>query len=264
MGRGIIMSKTYEEIMAAFAAPFSAGDVDWRITSTTKEKDRGLAVPYVKSRAIQTRLDEVVGPYNWRTNYTPWHSVGQTASQLCGLAVYCEERKEWIQKCDGAENTDYEPVKGGISDSFKRAAVVWGIGRYLYGIDGIWVDIEQKGKSYVIPNRELKRLAETYQKAVNAPPGNVSLFPGNRTEPAPIPLEHLHYDYSISSVEPRQFASGNGMVLRLQSVDGKSVEAFLQQADNSLAHGVCLKNVKLTPFESGGYRSHIMDGYEVA
>jgi hypothetical protein len=54
------------------------------------------------------------------------------------------------------------------------------------------------------------------------------------------------------------------MVLRLKSADGKPVEAFVQTFDPNLAEGVCLKNVRLKPFESGGYRSHIMEGYEVA
>lgn len=257
------MEKTFAEIMAAFAAPFPVEDVDWRVTNTAKDKTRGLAAPYVKSRAIQTRFDQVVGPFNWRDEYKPWHTVGDNSSQLCGLAVYCEERGEWVQKWDGAENTDYEPVKGGISDSFKRAAVLWGIGRYLYSIDGVWVDIEQRGKSYIIPDREMPRLVEAYQKAVGAPPSNVSPLPTGRKNQSK-QQETPAYEYAVYSIEQRQFASGDGMVLRLRKADGNNVEAFLQAVDQNLAEGVCLKNVKLTPFESGGYRSHIMEGYEVA
>jgi len=254
------MSQTFAEIMAALAAPFPACDVDWRIQHTAQGNTRGLAVPYVQSRAIQSRLDAVVGPYNWKAEYKPWHNVNGSASQLCGLAVFCEERGEWIQKWDGAENTDIEPVKGGISDSFKRAAVLWGIGRYLYGLAATWVEIEQRGKSYAITDFELKRLDSVYEKAVNAPPSNVSRFPaGQQHPPGTTPFE-----YAVCSVEPRQFASGNGMVLRLKGADGKFTEAFLQRADQNLAEGVCLKNVKLTPFNNNGYRYHTMDAYEVA
>jgi len=254
------MSQTFAEIMAALAAPFPACDVDWRIQHNTKDNTRGLAVPYVKSRAIQSRLDEAVGPYNWKAEYKPWHNVNGAASQLCGLAIYCEERGEWIQKWDGAENTDIEPVKGGISDSFKRAAVLWGIGRYLYGLAATWVEIEQRGKSYAITNNELKRLDSVYEQAVKAPASNVSNFP-RPAQPAPEPPP---YEYAVCAVQQRQFASGNGMVLRLKSADGKFTEAFLQRADQNLAEGVCLKNVKLTPFNNNGYRYHTMDAYEVA
>ena len=38
----------------------------------------------------------------------------------------------WVTKSDGAEDSTIEAVKGAYSDSFKRAAVKWGIARYLY------------------------------------------------------------------------------------------------------------------------------------
>ena len=40
-----------------------------------KEHTRGMAVPYIDSRAIQNRLDSVVGIYNWKPAYRPWHQV---------------------------------------------------------------------------------------------------------------------------------------------------------------------------------------------
>jgi hypothetical protein len=184
--------------------------------------------------------------------------IKDSVSQLCGISIFCAERGEWVQKWDAAENTDIEPVKGGISDSFKRAAVLWGIGRYLYGLAAMWVEIEQRGRSWAIGEKELKRLDDVYEKAVGAPPSNVSRFPETPSPDAP------GYEYAVFAVENRKFASGNGMVLRLKKPDGKSVEAFVQRADQNLAEGVCLKNVTLTPFESGGYRSYTMDAYEVA
>jgi len=256
------MSKAANEIKTALAAPFPACEVEWRIQHVIKDKLRGLAVPYVQSRAIQSRLDDVVGAYNWKAEYKPWHNVGNSASQLCGLAIYCEERGEWIQKWDGAENTDIEPVKGGISDSFKRAAVQWGVGRYLYGLAATWVKVEERGKTYIIPDEEQKRLDSVYEKAVNAPPSNVSRLP------APAPAQTVAappFEYAVRAVEQRQFASGNGMVLRLISADGKkNVEAFLQRADDSIAEGVFLKNVKLTLHNNGSYKCSIMESYEVA
>ena len=38
----------------------------------------------------------------------------------------------WITKTDGAGDTNIEGEKGGLSDAFKRAAVKFGVGRYLY------------------------------------------------------------------------------------------------------------------------------------
>jgi hypothetical protein len=102
-----------------------------------------MAVPYLDSRAIQKRLDDAVGAMNWTNEFMLW----QDKSQICGIGLYDAERGAWVMKYDGAENTDIEPVKGGLSDSFKRAAVLWGIGRYLYDMESIWVEIEPSGKS---------------------------------------------------------------------------------------------------------------------
>ena len=52
---------------------------------------------------------------------------------------------EWVTKWDGAENTDIEAVKGGLSGAMKRAAVQWGIGRYLYKLEESWINANENG-----------------------------------------------------------------------------------------------------------------------
>ena len=132
------------QIQAALSKPFAPEDLEWRLQQTFEDKMRGIAVPYVTNRAIQNRLDESVGPENWYNSYKPWHGAGKKEAQLCGIAIYFEGRG-FITKWDGAEDSDIEPVKGGLSDSMKRAAVQWGIGRVLYSLnDTVWVDIEKK------------------------------------------------------------------------------------------------------------------------
>lgn len=153
--------KTARDIQRALTRPFAPEDLEWRLQTTMEDKMRGLAVPYVTNRAIQNRLDEVVGPDNWYNDYKPWHGAGKKEAQLCGIAIHFEG-KGFITKWDGAEDSDIEPVKGGLSDSMKRAAVQWGIGRVLYSMDTVWVDIEKRGRSYVIKDSERKKLDGTY------------------------------------------------------------------------------------------------------
>ena len=52
----------------------------------------------------------------------------------------------WVTKSDGAGDTGTEGEKGAISDAKKRAAVQFGIGRYLYAIKLNWVDLDKYGK----------------------------------------------------------------------------------------------------------------------
>jgi hypothetical protein len=50
-----------------------------------------------------------------------------------------------------------------LSDALKRAAVRWGVGRYLYEMKSPWVAIEARGKSYFIPDAERKNLDKVHE-----------------------------------------------------------------------------------------------------
>jgi hypothetical protein len=123
--------------------PFPPEDIEWRIQrSGMKEgKPWAMVLAYVTNRAIQDRLDIVIGPENWRNIYKP----GPAGGVLCGIAIRLEGRG-WITKWDGAENTDIESIKGGLSGAMKRAAVQWGIGRYLYNLEAGFANFHDNGK----------------------------------------------------------------------------------------------------------------------
>lgn len=154
-----------DELTKRLQAPFLPGEIEWRLQNTTQDGSRGLAVPYVDNRAIQNRLDEIFTPFGWKNDFIQWQGGN---SQLCSISVL--SNGEWITKTDGAENTDIEPIKGGLSDSMKRSAVQFGIGRYLYQMEGVWVEVEKverKGKStYLIKKSEFPKLDQAYEKAV--------------------------------------------------------------------------------------------------
>jgi hypothetical protein len=122
--------------------PFAPSDVSWRIGQAGKTRDGKIwakVLAYIDNRNIQERLDEVVGPANWKNEY----AKGPEGGVLCGLSIKVDG--EWVTKWDGAENSDIEPIKGGLSDSMKRAAVQWSIGRYLYELGETWAEIVEKG-----------------------------------------------------------------------------------------------------------------------
>lgn len=121
----------WADISKALAAPFDVRELKWRAEgkpyqdSKTQEW-KTLAVVYVDARVVQDRLDEALGPGNWQNHY----AAGPNGGVLAGISVRIDG--EWITKWDGGENTNFSAVKGGLSDAFKRAAVCWGVGRYLY------------------------------------------------------------------------------------------------------------------------------------
>jgi hypothetical protein len=131
------------------ADPFPPSDVEWKPGATTRDKSKGLAMAYLTSRAVQQRFDDVCGPADWRNEFQP----GPDGGVLCGISIRVERPgpdgqtvSEWVTKWDGADNSQVEAVKGGLSGSMKRAAVQWGVGRYLYELPATWVRLDDRGR----------------------------------------------------------------------------------------------------------------------
>lgn len=135
--------KTMEGIKKRLADPFPASDIEWRVQSSgdTSGKIWARVLAYVTARAIQDRLDEVCGIFGWKNIY----DKGPDGGVMCGIAI-ADAEGIFITKWDGAENTNIEAVKGGISSAFKRAGSVWGIGRYLYDLEATFATINDKGR----------------------------------------------------------------------------------------------------------------------
>ena len=257
------MNINYEEIIKKLKEPFNCGDVEWKIQVTSQDKNRGMAVAYLDARAVQKCLDEVVGPFNWKNVYSLWHDH----SQICGISIFNAERSEWVTKWDGAENSEIEPIKGGLSDSFKRAASVWGIGRYLYQINGIWVDVEAKGKSFAIKQDQLAKLEAEYNAVVSrifetAPkqqdvPADP---PGNQT-PAPPSPEDTADEFKVHSVKP---SGQSSQVLELIDSDGNIVKAYIKTSDQSITVGARLRGVQMERKNSHYGEYNLISGYQLA
>ncbi|MEO0943226.1 MAG: Rad52/Rad22 family DNA repair protein [Pseudomonadota bacterium] len=141
-------SKTIESL----AAPFDPAAIEWRVGSTNSEKTRGMALAYIDARHVMDRLDNVLGTDGWQAEYTPMPN----GSTCCRIGV--RNDSGWVWKSNGAGETSYEGVKGAYSDAFKRAAVLWGIGRYLYAIESPWVEITKRGNSFIINQSQKPKL----------------------------------------------------------------------------------------------------------
>lgn len=142
-------SKPTSDIITALAAPFS--DTEVKFKPQAIRGNRALALAYVDVRAIMDRLDAVVGVENWQDHYEllPDNSV------MCRLRVRIGER--WITKTDVGSPSE-QPDGGGrqkaaFSDALKRAAVKFGIGRYLYRLPQQWADYDSTRKQFTSPPR---------------------------------------------------------------------------------------------------------------
>lgn len=124
-------------------APFHPNDIEWRVQRESRDGSSVLVLAYVTNRAIQARLDEVFGPFGWQNSF----HEGPQGGLICKIGAQLPTSDSWVWKEDGAENTQVEAVKGGLSSAMKRAAVQWGIGRYLYNLTDNWAKVQDKKPS---------------------------------------------------------------------------------------------------------------------
>ena len=163
------------------ADPFPPSDIEWKPGATTRDKSKGLAMAYLTSRAVQQRFDDVCGPGDWRNEFTP----GPDGGVLCGISVRVEREDgaaEWVTKWDGADNSQVEAVKGGLSGATKRAAVQWGVGRYLYDLPATWVRLDDRGRFAEPPRVPREFLPQTGGSQGGAGPSEARSAP---PEPSP-------------------------------------------------------------------------------
>jgi len=140
------ISHNLPEILERLSALFPADQVkSFPMTTTRSAPWKGMAAFYIDNRAVQQRLDDTCV---WKNEYI--EDPRSAKSILCGITILVETfpgHFEWISRWDGADNTDIEATKGGLSGSMRRAAVQWGIGRYLYDVPGQWCEMKDPSGS---------------------------------------------------------------------------------------------------------------------
>jgi hypothetical protein len=133
---------------AAFLAePFAADEIHWK--PAVVSGNRCLAIAYIDARAIQDRLDTVLGPEGWSDEY----QLLPDGSVVCRLT--CRFGELTVTKSDvgspSEQKDEGDRMKAAFSDALKRAAVKFGIGRYLYRLGGTWADYDAQRKQIAKP-----------------------------------------------------------------------------------------------------------------
>lgn len=103
-------------------------------------RDNGFTLLlYKNARVDMALLDEVVGVGNWQREHI---ILGNDI--YCRLGIWNEELKQWVWKTDAGSSGTIEEEKSKASDSFKRAAINFGLGRCLYSAPFIYVYTKTK------------------------------------------------------------------------------------------------------------------------
>lgn len=109
--------------------------VGWKAVAFNKERTRALLLPHIDARAVMDRLDAIC-PDHWSFEVERL-TDGAVKGRLTVLGVSREDIGE------------AETLKAAASDALKRAAVHFGIGRYLYDISKHWDDWDDSQRAPV-------------------------------------------------------------------------------------------------------------------
>lgn len=165
----------------------------WRVQQTTKYGANCVA--YVDARQVQDKLDDVVGPMNWKNEYTI-----VDGDLYCTISIWDDVKEQWISKSDTGTESNVEKQKGQASDAFKRAAVHFGIGRFLYSmeiqklkvaeINGKTVPVGEDGKQIWDVTKYINdRLGKTASKPTTTTTKKAEVKTAPVEAPAPTPVQ---------------------------------------------------------------------------
>lgn len=144
-GRVLDSHPMLKDVMAALAAPFDPVEVKFK--PQVVQGNRALAIGYVDARVIQDRLDDALGGVNWQDEY----ELLPDGSVLCRLKLRLNG--EWITKMDVGGQSEQpdggDRMKAAFSDALKRAAIKFGVGRYLYRMQSQWYAYDPQKRQFV-------------------------------------------------------------------------------------------------------------------
>lgn len=159
---GLKQSQILKDITAELKNPFDKKFIKYRVGATSKDKKKGIALFYIDAREVQKRLDDVMTIAGWEANL---EYCEKGAICKIGLPLFQnpDGSIKWVEKADAGEFTKVYPLKGAASDAFKRAAVKWGVGRFLYYIPNQWYRLneykmfeeEPELPKWASPNKEI-------------------------------------------------------------------------------------------------------------
>jgi hypothetical protein len=168
----VLSDSAWKTMQEALAAPFAPESVSWRVQGQAKPGQRVQVLAYLDARDIQDRLDDAVGAGNWSFDWQPVITNEKGLLVAKGTLTI-----HGVSKSDVGDASTFEGTKGTISDVLKRCAVQWGVGRYLYHVEKVWIRLNDRGEIGPREEDQLRAVLEGKPLPAEAP----------RPAPAPTP-----------------------------------------------------------------------------
>jgi hypothetical protein len=152
-GRTEYTADEVRQLVAALGEPFDPREIKWRVTNTSSDRRRGQMMAYADPRAYTDRLNELFTVGGWTREYVVQtinnverkiYDGTQIAGKLVvtcsvtihGLGTHAGLGEEWADNENAGTAAE--------AQAFKRACTCFGLGRYLYDVEGSWVDLDER------------------------------------------------------------------------------------------------------------------------
>src|SRR6202162_1051077 len=143
------------QFVAALEDPFDPREIKWRVTNTTSDRRRGQVIAYADPRAYTDRLNALFTVRGWTREYAVQviqnferKERGNGEGIISGkIVVTCRLTIDGLGSHSGLGEEWADNENAGTSaeaQAFKRACSCFGLGRYLYDLGGIWVDLDDR------------------------------------------------------------------------------------------------------------------------
>ena len=153
-------SPELSDLYRQLAEPFDISEIKWRVTHTNRDGSRGAVIAFADPRAYTDRLNQLFTPSGWTRNYdvttvsavtrVKRDKIIQTGKVLvtCTLTI----ARLGCHSGSGEEWADEENAfTAAEAQAFKRTAMCFGLGRYLYKLPETWVTLDEYGKPTRLP-----------------------------------------------------------------------------------------------------------------
>ena len=143
------------QLEASLENPFDPSEIKWRVTNTSSDRRRGQVIAYADPRAYTDRLNALFTVRGWTREYAVQviqnferKERGNGESTISGkIVVTCKLTINGLGSHSGLGEEWADNENAGTSaeaQAFKRACSCFGLGRYLYDLDGNWVDLDER------------------------------------------------------------------------------------------------------------------------
>lgn len=150
-----------QEVYQKLRQPFEPRFIDWKINNYNSAKTKAMITFHIDARAVQHRLNEVLGVEGWSFTYTELEKDEGVHGKLTIFVTpdkmkYEKSGEDCLLREVTREDVGYasttnkaEWYKDAVSDALKRCAVHFGVGHFLYALPYLWIELTEPGQKYL-------------------------------------------------------------------------------------------------------------------